>query len=227
MPVNQVSELVARVFLLKNRTVDKNVLMFTANELQQRLRKNYYYLTIEELKTAFENGVFGNYGEVYEISVVTLCKWVDDYINSPERMMYLEKHRPKHKAIAQRATVTREENKNAQKQFILSVFKDFCHKKYILYFGQKIYDFMEDLGIVVADDKTKTAMYAQAAKIINEEKKSKHGIALRDYLVKMANSEYAKNEQIGIAKRLCVECFFRQIINENKVEKFIEKLTKK
>lgn len=227
MPVNQVSELVARVFLLKNRSVDKNVLMFTAAELQQRLKKNYYYLAIEELKTAFENGVFGKYGEFYEISVVTLCNWLDDYINSSEREMYLEQHRPKCKAIAQAATVTCEEIKNAQKHLILSGFKDFCYKRHILYFGEKIYDFMADLKIWVADDKTKKQKYAEAAKIINEEKKSKHGIALRDYLAKMANPEYAKHEQIWIAKRLCVEYFFAQLIAENKVNEFINKLTEK
>lgn len=55
------------------------------------IRKKFYGLTNNELKTIFENGIAGEYGKIYSLDPQTLLSWIEKYWrnkNAPKN--YLE-----------------------------------------------------------------------------------------------------------------------------------------
>lgn len=207
---------------MKGRAVDAATIDFMTTEMQIKFAKNYYYLTVGEVREAFDNGCFGKYGKVFEISVVTLCEWLDAYI-STDRMKYIEAHRPKLKAITQTATVTESERRRAMLDFILSNFMRFCTTKDIELFGAKVWDFLTELNLVKPPADC-SKILNRAAEKIEAQKAGKHGLQLQEIIVKMANPETYKQEKIHIAKRLLAEDYFSEILAKNKRVAFITAL---
>lgn len=224
IPTTQVAAMVTRVFMLKNRTVDGNTLIFMANEMQKLLRDNYYYLSVEEVKKALENGVYGRYGEYYEIGVVTICKWLDAYLNSDERREYVDRHQPKLLAIAQKATITDEERDKGKRKLLFSKFDTYRKTRRCETLIQITYQHLIEYGFINPTIDEKYAALDRATKILLEQKHHTHALKLRDLLTKMSNEQSFKDMKISIAKRLLVEDFFREIIETNKVDFFIKKL---
>ena len=60
--------------LLKGRKVEDNIFSETAIELLRLFQTRYQFLDIKELECIFENGIYGNYGEVFEISATLKAK---------------------------------------------------------------------------------------------------------------------------------------------------------
>lgn len=222
LPYDFLAQLIARVFQLKGRAVDAATIDFTTIEMQIKFAKNYFYLTVGEVREAFDNGCFGKYGKVFEISVVTLCEWLDAYI-STDRMKYIEAQRPKLKAITQTATVTDSERRRAMLDFILSNFMRFCTTKDIELFGAKVWDFLIELHIANAPADCNKILDLAAQKI-ETQKLGKHGLQLQDFIAKMTKPETYNAEKIYIAKRLLTEDFFSKILAKNKRVAFITAL---
>ena len=60
------------------------------------IAKQYFYLTPEDIKLAFENGVMGNYGALYgRCDVQVLCGWIGEYEKA--RMEYAINRHSKYK----------------------------------------------------------------------------------------------------------------------------------
>ena len=57
---------------------------------QDELMNEYRYLTGSEIRFAFNQGVRGRYGEYYHINLPTFIKWLDKYLDSPDRQMVVE-----------------------------------------------------------------------------------------------------------------------------------------
>ena len=218
LDIKQVAGLVTRIFMLKNQKTDEASLIFTANELQTQLKEHYYYLTFGEVKQALENGVFGNYGEYYGISVVTMCGWLDKYLGSEERMRYLESQRPKLKAITQTATRTKEEKEDDMRNLVLSKFERFIVEKKCDFFVDITYKFMLELKLINPDTEYKNKMMQKADKILSERKKIAEIKSLQDlFRQREADNAQTYNEKrINTAKRLIIEEYFRGIIADKK-----------
>lgn len=57
---------------------------------RDELLNEYRYLTGSEVRFAFNQGVRGRYGEYYHINLPTFIKWLDKYLDSPDRAMVVE-----------------------------------------------------------------------------------------------------------------------------------------
>lgn len=226
----QVAAIVTRVFMLKNRTLNDSAMIFTANEMQKKLSGNYYYLTVEEVQNALEKGVFGYYGEYYEIGVVTMCNWLDAYLNSDERRAFVESHRPKLLAIEQKASVTKEEADENKRQFLLSKFNSFRRSNCIDKFAEITYKFLTDFSLINPTPDDKQSALARADKVLAQRKRiASVGVKSLQELFRQREMDDAKkcNERrITIAKQLLAEDFFRGIIANHKEDWLEEQLKK-
>ena len=213
IPIQGLAELIARVYLLKNRpSPPDNVFKFMLTEMQCEINKHYSYLAIEEVRDAFQNGIFGKYGEVFEISVVALCHWLDCYKNSEERVEYVRAHNPKPKAIAQTATVTKEELLQHKKEFVLSIFERFTKQQRVWY-AFKCYDFLIELSLI-----NPTKAEKKIALDVSRKKIS----AIKEPL------EQANTHLIWESKSYIVYKYFTQVLStEESKQAFINKLTQK
>lgn len=161
-----VLDIVQRTFALKGRKPDQETLIFTVREMQQEFKKNYYYLTAEEIKTALDNGVHGVYGEVFDISVCSLCSWLDAYCNSDQHRRYAESRRPKPAAaIAQKATYTESKRNRDMRKYIHDKFDEYRSKGDFIDYGNIAYKFLNERGVIAPTNDEKWAAYnAELAK---------------------------------------------------------------
>lgn len=222
MSDKNIAELISRVFLLKNRSLDTEVLQFMVSEMQREIREHYYFLSIEEIKAAFDLGVFGHFGVFYEISVVTLCNWIDSYISSEERANLLRKKNEPCKAIEQKSTVTNEDRRKAMQEFIKSRFDEFRKSGKIERFANICYDFLVELGIFNPTKEEKIKAYANSDSLIIKEKKEKHGIQLSNFLVNLSNKKFVQDRKIYYAKKQLAEDFFKVIAENDEYKEIIQ-----
>ena len=222
----QVAAIVTRVFMLKNRTPNDSALIFTVNEMQKKLSGNYYYLTVEEVQNALEKGVFGYYGEYYEIGVVTMCNWLDAYLNSDERRAFVESHRPKLLAIEQKASVTKEEQENSKRGLILSAFDTYTKTSRNDRFVDITYKFMVELCMINPDNDDKQKALDRADKVLAKRKKTVKISSMQELLREreMNDAKSYNERKISLAKRFIIEEFFQSIIANHKQEAFKAKL---
>lgn len=76
---------------------------------QKEIQEEYKFLTGEEIRYAFAQGVRGRYGEYYHISLPTFIKWLEKYLQSDERQRILAQRQtviPPSMRLAENATVS-------------------------------------------------------------------------------------------------------------------------
>lgn len=96
---------------------------------QDELLDQYRYLTGSEVRYAFNQGVRGRYGEYYHISLPTFIKWLDKYLESPERQQVVESRRvivPAGYRLAQSNQVSERDNAEVYRQRA-----DYLYKQYL------------------------------------------------------------------------------------------------
>lgn len=222
-----IGALVTEIYLMKSRTLTSDILRFITAKMHEEFTQHYFYLTVEEVKKAWYNGVRGYYGEVFEISVVALCSWLDAYITSDEHNIYVQNHAPKLKQISQFATKTEIEIQESIRAFLLSAFEKFKKHGQIEFFPDKIYDFLSSANLITPSQDEKNKAYANSVIQIALNKKNMHGLKLRDYISTLTRPENYKKERIYYAKKIIAENFFNRIIESNNTEDFINKLKAK
>lgn len=228
MPPDMILDAVSRVFALKGRNAEPKMLTFIVKEMRAEFNLHYFYLSIEEVKSAFDHGVFGEYGEYYEISVVTLCKWLDCYCNSDERQRYIESRRPPVKAIVQTATITAQEKVKAEMDFIEGKFMEYKHKGVITFAAPVCYDILLKHGFFAPDRDSKIAAFDRAKKLIEGEKKAKAAtFSLQSHLQSMLSPQEAKAKQICKAQEILVYQFFNAEIEQDGGEMFLNTVKQK
>lgn len=209
--------IVQRVFALKGRKPDQETLVFTVNEMKQELAKNYYYLTAQEIQTALDNGVHGVYGEVFDISVCSLCKWLDAYCNSDQRRRYIESRRPKPvAAIAQRATYTETERIRDMRKIILARFEEYKQTGDYTDHGNIVYKFLNERGVVTPTTEEKWEVYnAELTKARQANAataaKPRHIMSLSAHLAALEKS--AEGQARNASMRHFVKKFFKSMLD--------------
>lgn len=86
---------------------------------QDELLTEYRYLTGSEVRYAFNQGVRGRYGEYYYINLPTFIKWLNAYLESPERQQVIESRRvitPVGNRLAERNQVSERDNAEVYRQ---------------------------------------------------------------------------------------------------------------
>lgn len=120
-----ISQIVHEAYLdagLKNTSDEDKLLL--VGRFTKEIIESYRYLTGAEIRKAIHNGILGRYGEYMGINLRTLCRFLDKYLESPERAA-LVSHRQHAMAIqdtsrllAEKGTRTPEDELNSLKAMI-------------------------------------------------------------------------------------------------------------
>lgn len=92
---------------------------FLIKKTQEEILSEYKYLTGPEIRYAFNQGVRGRYGEYYHINLPTFIKWLDKYLESPERQQVIDSRRvvvPVGNRLAERNQVSERDNAEVYRQ---------------------------------------------------------------------------------------------------------------
>lgn len=128
--------------------------MFQVTELMKDLNKTS--LSIEDVKTAFENGAKGKYGEFMGLSVLTYLKWINAH--------KAEKPAPTNKLIAESKIELTQEQKDAIAEESIKVMIDHYQKKgEIINGGNANFKYLWRIG-KIRFDQQKAEEYLERAK---------------------------------------------------------------
>ncbi|WP_459186687.1 hypothetical protein ACGE0T_10915 [Parabacteroides sp. APC149_11_2_Y6] len=83
--VQDVIVIIGGIYAQAGQTILPNELATMANALFRDIQARYSSLTMQEVRVAFENGVRGDYGTFYGLSIVTFNNWLKAYKQSEER----------------------------------------------------------------------------------------------------------------------------------------------
>lgn len=81
--------MLTRMHDMAGQKVDANNLKLLVRELMRDMDTRYKLLTMEEVETIIGNGVRGDYGDFYGLSVASISKWFKAYIDSGAHNEYL------------------------------------------------------------------------------------------------------------------------------------------
>ena len=120
-----ISQIIHEAYLdagIKNTSDEDKYLLI--GRFTKEICESYGYLTGVEIRKAIHDGILGRYGEYMGISLRTLCRFLDKYLESPERAA-LVSHRQHAMAIqdtsrllAEKGTRTPEDELNSLKAMI-------------------------------------------------------------------------------------------------------------
>ena len=224
LTIKDVATLISLTYMRKGRDVSEKVLLFTANEVFNELKARFWYISISEFEKALKNGIYGIYGEVYEISAVTIIRWVEQYNASDERLSFIHNNSSTLKAIPQKSTITDYEKKQYAIIQIKTEFERFEKTGQIKNLGGATYNALTRYNLMTCSVKEKNEAFFEAGKEIETEKKQKHGIELKDYLARLTAPNSLHQEKVYVAKKILIKNFFAKIITENKKDNFLTQL---
>lgn len=78
-------EIIASTYLRAGQSADPMQLPVYAAEFYRRLMQEFPVATLEEIKAAMEEGIYGRYGDFFGLNTRTFILWVREYITSQER----------------------------------------------------------------------------------------------------------------------------------------------
>lgn len=77
---NTLVEIFVHVIWASGNNMDKDEQMLLINHMIEEVKRDYYHLTLEEVRICFKKGLKGDYGQVFGINVKTFYNWLDAYV---------------------------------------------------------------------------------------------------------------------------------------------------
>lgn len=121
-----------------NGISDPNILSEQATLLEKELTGKFRTLTVSEIKTAFKNGIRGEYGEFFGLCPKTYHKFLKAYLNNPERgKAWIEYQKLIDANQVKEKIMYTQEQLN---QWCVDAFADFIRDKTMPIYPRVIYD---------------------------------------------------------------------------------------
>ena len=218
---------ITEVTTLKNRLLTPTVLSVTVKEVLRLLAENYSLLDRCELLKILRNGIYGQYGEFFEISAVTIRSWIDAYLTSHERELYLQSQAKAKqlKAISSTSTLTEKSKRETIVNNIITTFQEYEKDTSSLRdFGNVKYNYLDEHHLIAATPQEKWAAMQKAKTDVEAEKQRQRmkAASISDWIKKIRYSQ--NGDLISRAKTIVLTDFFSKIISNNKQENFIKAL---
>lgn len=205
---NGIAEAVAKTIGWTRSQLTPKEVVFLVKEVQQMIDDDFkcYQLSANEIEEAFKKGAFGEYGQYFGINTVSLMSFVRNYVNSDD----FRQHRQATAVLAlpQKATVTDEALRSQKRDYCLSAIADYKKSKRMPLCTDIVFDFLYKNKILTVTSEMERRCFNTADAAIEAEKKSKKGIALRDYIVKLRDTFYSRNIRLSLAKSFALREFF-------------------
>lgn len=224
-----IEAIVGNAYLFKGQTIDAKLIKKIACQLQKEIKTFFSDLHIKELEIAINNGLFGRYGNYFNISLAEIIKWISSYHESNDRINAIQNK--SFLAISDKSTITEFEKEKIILNYIYKCFqsykknkcynfdfKGFFYNHLKHYYNQKNVDFDSitnkenawkficeyELKNINSDDRK------NYNKILNKEKQDSVFFIFQDKILKKYNS--FKEKCIIQTKRLIVKNFFEYLI---------------
>lgn len=211
--------LIAKTFLRAGQTSDEETLNFMSVDLTTIIKKRYWFLTVQDLEKAFENGIFGEYGEYYGLNVRTFDSWLSKYDKYRVENKQYERIEPS-KMIESTATMTTMEIEKIMQEAFERKLDEYEQTGMIYDPGNAIYDWLDSKGKINLSKELKLELLDKAKRMLIAGKKQemvKIDAELRTpYLVvinELENSQPTDKRIISKAKKLALEIVFKTLIN--------------
>lgn len=153
----EIAKIIAQAHFRKGQRADDEVLALETADIRQRLATDFKFLTTEEVRYAFEQGVFGRYGEVWGVNICTMVEWLYAYATSRERQRAVEERRLA--ALPPKSEPTDEEKEAMRRQCAVSKFEEYRDSKTYSDMHGVIYNFLNRRGLVCPTTAEKWEVY--------------------------------------------------------------------
>ena len=205
--------------------MEDNIFSETAIELLRLFQTRYQFLDIKELECIFENGIYGNYGEVFEISAVAIRQWIEKYLVSPDREKYVKSHQPRI-AISAKSTKTDSEKLLEAIVCVARKYLDYTAKGGEMHdYGNHIYNFLDKHNLISFSAEKKNEEMRKAYTVLHSEQQAKcTGFSISAYVQKVTEPKDINARLISIAKNSLLAQYFDKIKAENKQDAFFAAL---
>lgn len=189
----------------------------TALELKVMLVGEFYYLSIAEVDYAFEQGVFGNFGEYYGLNIVTFRHWLQVYSGCQERLNALKANKGT-LSISQTSTLTNNEKDCISRNYVIGEFAKFKENKTFSNFGGVTYRYLDRKGLIKADNNRKREIFATClADVVSTKRGIKydsHSKSILELISKVGEGLSEKAVAVNRGQKVLVSEFFDILIKE-------------
>lgn len=185
------------------------------SELTKNIQENHKQLRVEEIRTAFANGIRKEYGEYMGLSVVTFDMFIKGYLNSRQRAD-LAKSIP---VIETTSEPTDEQKFQLASGNAFKAFQDYQLGKDITLVAPVVYRFLNRLKIVQYTEEEKAEFLAEAQKEVIENLTKQKAVMLdkikRLEIARQLEKPQTLDQKIILqAQRLGLYAFFQEVIME-------------
>lgn len=187
-------------------------------EVTKDIMKAYSMLSLEEIQTAFYEGVRSNLCEFYGLNIVTFNKWLK-YWKENNHYNYVIKNQPKQRQIEQHQEPTEEEKEQILMNGVNRCYNHWLnHKKEIIDYGNPVYDFLVQKGYIKHTD-VEWQNYMLKAEIEVVKAYREQTISI-DRIERQGAKRVLKDMEIGgevesLAKRLALSDYFEIVKKTN------------
>ena len=138
-----ITAILTRMHDMAGQKVDKANLTLMVRELLRDLDTRYKLLAVEEVETIIGNGVRGDYGEYYGLSIASISKWFKTYMDSGAHSEYLNKKVTELKLmLPEKTQLTEREVEEIMISGCIRCFNEYREKGKFMDVGNKVFDFM-------------------------------------------------------------------------------------
>ncbi len=159
-----VTAMITRMYDMAGQKAEKENLKLLVRELIRDLESRYRLLALEEVETIIGNGVRGDFGEYYGLSVASIAKWFKTYMDSGAHNEYLASKVKELKLMLPESTgLTDGEVEKIMISGCIRCFNEFVNSGKFNDYGRGNYYFLKRRGLIkLSEDQIKK--YLAAAK---------------------------------------------------------------
>jgi len=216
-------QVVAEAFISTGFKSDKMQVMAIIDILSKDIQTRFKLLELPEIKTAVANGVRFVYGEYAGISVATINKWLQCYVNSGEHSAYLEaKVKTLAPLLTEQSSKTTEEIDRIMTIGIISCFEKYKITGVAYDYGSPKADWLRKKGILTPSEDERNELKAFAHERLLEDaegrkmsySRNERNDAKRQVDRLLKNGDHDA-EVIALAKNIMLVQWFEKLIEEN------------
>ncbi|WP_316851195.1 hypothetical protein [Pedobacter agri] len=205
---------------LNAKKLETAAMDFLANEVTDAIIEKYPGIRISEIKTAFANGIRGEYGEYFGLSVVTFDNFVKCYILSPERAN-LGKTVP---ALEAPSMPTSHVMFETAKSNVLEAFRSFQNKtKTFERIALTAYNFLDSIKLITFTNQEKWEFVDEAKVELKRMLDNQKAVETRPLerrklcatIDELANNG-CRDQVINVSKALALKAFFECMLLEGR-----------
>jgi hypothetical protein len=145
----------------------------------QEIKNEFQNLTIEDVRIAFHRGSRRKYGDLFQMSIVTINIWLTKYTEETKREVMLRL--PYVKPVQEKPKeLSNEEKLKIHNEWLENIYKNFDEFKktntYDYYdFNNKLYNYLKKLGLINLNEEWQEKIWNIAVKELKEEYHPKNG----------------------------------------------------